>query len=729
MYCWSAVLTTIGTLMGTENYPMHGQDLHGLSSWTKDLQTVIPGSEGALRKDEQHPCQITCGQKCGQVCQTLLNNEKSKSVPSKNRNSTMCENYEDFTSLTRKTQSSRKPWKTQESWKFRWKQLCLVRSGKASTGRPVAILTIASPKLACIVEADESTRNRLEGTLPNDDDHIAGKGSHSLNHDKLVLKFILVPKVREIREAETAVDKEWEKLTKVQRSSCTPRFVKDDSVSYAIFTDQGSSASQVTTAKVLDIISRPPGCAGQAADAVSGYTQLKNGRCSTIIGNSQIRMSRQWPKSWSSMEDPVVPLERNLYGHPLSGLLWERQFEQVLLQHGWEEVPDCREKDYSCLCMWTISNSVERNRTLIRLGKSSWRCWFGRTNIIPSLRLLGLHSKRRKNQQRYYWQFPTISAGATGKLPSSVRLDANISTWSYDMGGHAKKYVERYCELANETTQQPYKVSTPCLDDRQFKEEEWGSVGELSKVCSQIVLKCLYLERIGRPDISWSATNLREQPQNVPELVMKAQHVWFLMSTSRVNWSNIVMCKTMLNSADWDYFKTLILWDTCPEPTELRWIGCSTELILTLKSKSYLLTPRTNMLVFWPKGSFTRDEWNNLLRFVNMGNFSSSNELQTMEKRTQDGTGEEIVLTSSRATMNLVSTKSIAGSITAQIFVCIEPTRTLRASSQNLSLVVSAGTLAARETNQDLASTGRPVSNDLDIYNVDSECQNNFQIS
>ena len=34
------------------------------------------------------------------------------------------------------------------------------------------------------------------------------------------------------------------------------------------------------------------------------------------------------------------------------------------------------------------------------------------------------------------------------------------------------------------------------------------SVGELSKVCSQIVLKCLYLARIGRPDILWSANKL-----------------------------------------------------------------------------------------------------------------------------------------------------------------------------------------------------------------------------
>ena len=36
------------------------------------------------------------------------------------------------------------------------------------------------------------------------------------------------------------------------------------------------------------------------------------------------------------MEDPVVPLERNLYGHPLEGLLWERQLENILLKYDWE---------------------------------------------------------------------------------------------------------------------------------------------------------------------------------------------------------------------------------------------------------------------------------------------------------------------------------------------------------------------------------------------------------
>ena len=66
---------------------------------------------------------------------------------------------------------------------------------------------------------------------------------------------------------------------------------------------------------------------------------------------------------------------------------------------------------------------------------------------------------------------------------------------------HAKKCVERYSELANKTPQQLCKVSIPCLDDHHFKEEELKSVEELSDVCSQIGIKCLFLARIGRPDI------------------------------------------------------------------------------------------------------------------------------------------------------------------------------------------------------------------------------------
>ena len=73
--------------------------------------------------------------------------------------------------------------------------------------------------------------------------------------------------------------------------------VKDDSGSYAVFTEQGSSASQMTAAKVMDIISRLPGCDGQAADAVSAYTQVKIEDAHKLFKNSQIGMSRHLDSS------------------------------------------------------------------------------------------------------------------------------------------------------------------------------------------------------------------------------------------------------------------------------------------------------------------------------------------------------------------------------------------------------------------------------------------------
>ena len=61
----------------------------------------------------------------------------------------------------------------------------------------------------------------------------------------------------------------------------------------------------------IDIISRLPGCDGQAADAVSAYTQLKMEDAHKLfkIPKSEcpdiwIRLPRhKWLKSWSSMED------------------------------------------------------------------------------------------------------------------------------------------------------------------------------------------------------------------------------------------------------------------------------------------------------------------------------------------------------------------------------------------------------------------------------------------
>ena len=79
---------------------------------------------------------------------------------------------------------------------------------------------------------------------------------------------------------------------------------KDDAGSCAVFTEQGSSASQMTAAKIMDVIARLPGCAVQGADAVSACNQVKmedapgfTVRCPDIL----IRLPwHTWPKCGSS---------------------------------------------------------------------------------------------------------------------------------------------------------------------------------------------------------------------------------------------------------------------------------------------------------------------------------------------------------------------------------------------------------------------------------------------
>ena len=154
----------------------------------------------------------------------------------------------------------------------------------------------------------------------------------------------------------------------------------------------------------------------------------------------------------------------------------------------------------------------------------------------------------KDNVDNFWTKFESrISAGRT-ELPFSQNL--RIYSWSYDMEGHAKKCVERYCELANKTMQQLYKVSTPCIDDHHFKEEEMKSVGESTQVCSQIVLKCLNLARIGRLYILWSEPictinhKMDESLWQTPESIdfLHASYTWI---------QNFGMWVILQNNADW----------------------------------------------------------------------------------------------------------------------------------------------------------------------------------
>ena len=83
---------------------------------------------------------------------------------------------------------------------------------KCGSGTSIKVET----RIACILEADESTRLRMGNSFPHHhEDHIAGKGDNSLQHYNLVHKFLPIPHAIKIPAAKAAMDKEWEKLEKI----------------------------------------------------------------------------------------------------------------------------------------------------------------------------------------------------------------------------------------------------------------------------------------------------------------------------------------------------------------------------------------------------------------------------------------------------------------------------------------------------------------------------------
>ena len=79
--------------------------------------------------------------------------------------------------------------------------------------------------------------------------------------------------------------------------------VKDDSGAYAVFTEQGSSASQVTAAEVVDVVARLPDCDGQAADAVSACTEAKLDDAPRLLNIPK----SECPDEWTRLPRPKWP--------------------------------------------------------------------------------------------------------------------------------------------------------------------------------------------------------------------------------------------------------------------------------------------------------------------------------------------------------------------------------------------------------------------------------------
>ena len=349
------------------------------------------------------------------------------------------------------------------SWKHRLLLLCPAKIMKnCRSGGSNKIKT----KLACILEADESTRMRMGNSIPsNHEDHIAGRGENSLQHYNLVHKFVPMPQATKIPASKAAVDKEWEKLEKLSAWNLTKVrskkevieeartsgatvyfaslldicqlknaeleakhqkykgrvvlrgvFVKHDSGSCGVITEQGSSASQMTAAKIKDIISRLPGCDGQAADTVSVHTQVKLEDDSKLLKNSQIGVSRHldssttiqmaqimvqyWRPSRFSWKESV----RSSFGRTMMGnAIWESPIETWMGESSKLGMSLCSSWTRIILLCVCGRHKIgwKETKHWSDVETTQQRSRFGRTNIFLWSCILGLHSKTMWSKQKY----------------------------------------------------------------------------------------------------------------------------------------------------------------------------------------------------------------------------------------------------------------------------------------------------------------------------------------
>ena len=123
--------------------------------------------------------------------------------------------------------------------------------------------------------------------------------------------------------------------------------VKDDPGAYAVFSEHGSSASQMTAAKVMDVIARLHEFDGRAADAISAYTQVKMEDAQNYL-KFQSRNVQMYGYVFQNINGRsrgntlkiLLFLLNGIYTDTHSQDSCKRQFEKTFMELGWEKVPN-----------------------------------------------------------------------------------------------------------------------------------------------------------------------------------------------------------------------------------------------------------------------------------------------------------------------------------------------------------------------------------------------------
>ena len=349
-----------------------------------------------------------------------------------------------------------------ENWKDLWHQPCRAKDLQMASRKRLRRCRTHPTRfrkrfIGCMVASHESTRQRVESSQlqKNHEDHIAGKGFASMSHYNSAHKVLPMPQAMEWKKLETSPawdlgsvkskKRGYSGSTKRQKESplCnidghmfTSRMpswnqnyrstkgkvvlrgdsAKDDSGAYAVFTEQGSFASWMTGAIIMDVIARLPilcrtsrwcsiclySCKiGGCSQIAQKFPNRNVQTCGHVVHDMNGPNHGQTLKWYLSNEIFVVIHQQDDCGKDKSKQLYEnldgRKFRagNVCSFIG--------NKSNFCQKTWTTKNGWKEAECRSKVEEIDDTSGHWRTHIISWSRVLGMHSAGMQTEWNKYW--------------------------------------------------------------------------------------------------------------------------------------------------------------------------------------------------------------------------------------------------------------------------------------------------------------------------------------
>ncbi len=223
------------------------------------------------------------------------------------------------------------------------------------------------------------------------------------------------------------------------------------------------------------------------ADAIKAYVQAHlNAAQPTWI---ELPKELQPPEWANKYKKPIVLLKKSLYGHPEAGAHWEAHLEKVLKELGAERVQEF------CSTFWFPTSRLLLTVYVDDLTLAGpqveherfWKQLRRKVDLEPPTdlgRILGRTHERM-----------TVSSHLLRNPPKDKDTKAVV----FNMSDYAMQCCQLYESLPGSKRLKP--AATPFCSDGALVDADDDIRGQLAPNACKVLMKCLWLGRLARPDI------------------------------------------------------------------------------------------------------------------------------------------------------------------------------------------------------------------------------------